>query len=350
MEDVVIIGGGLSGSSLLYACQQSGFSAVMLEDRVVGGAGATAHSRGMVRVYDPQPELAEYAVAGLRFWREFGAEHPEVYTPIGLAYFLKDENVQTAENFLARMGNACPDMELVPAEAVEDRCSALNPRFARDKRVAIWEPHAGHINPRVAARALTDRAQTMGASAVEGVRVLRVVPHNGHMRVETGFGGLNARRVIVATGAAPHLLDRPQAVETRSIVLSSFTSSQEKHPAVCLIDEEQGCYLRPGQPGHFYVGGAAPARSAMPESLDVDEPTAMAQNTAHRQSLLESDDYNALSLHVGHDGYTADFLPYLQEPGEDTAGAFCGFSGRGAKYIPSLAQSLVSSWKAKGAL
>ncbi|MFW2544888.1 NAD(P)/FAD-dependent oxidoreductase [Primorskyibacter sp. 2E107] len=350
MEDVVIIGGGLSGASLLYACQQNGLAAVMLEEKVVGGAGATAHSRGMVRVYDPQPELAEYAAAGLAFWEAFGADNPEVYAPIGLAYFLKEENIPAAEAFLARMGNQAFGMRLACAGEIAERCPALNPRFAAQARMAIWEPKAGHINPRVAARALSDRAQSMGAGVIEGVRVLRVVPQSGHMRVETGFGALNARRVIVATGAAPHLLDRPQAIETRSIVLSSYTCEADAHPNLCLIDEEAGCYLRPGQPGHFYVGGAAPSLAAMPDALAVDTATAMAENTAHRRGLLNSDAYDPLACHVGHDGYTADFLPLLQEPGAARTGAFCGFSGRGAKYIPALAQTLVSTWKERGAL
>lgn len=351
MEDVVIIGGGLSGASLLLACQSNGLSALMVEDKVVGGGGATAHSRGMVRVYDPQPELADYASAGLTFWREFGAEHPEVYTPIGLAYFLRPENIAKADDFIKRKDNKPHQMKLVPAAEIAERCNALNHDFVRDDRVAIWEPQAGHINPRAAARALTDRAQTIGATAIEGVKVRRVIDQSGVMRVETGFGGVNARRVIIATGAAPQFLTDPSAIETRSIVLSSFTSTNDKHPEVCLIDEATGCYLRPGQTGHFYVGGATAYVSTDPDEMAVDEQTAMDQNTGFRQILLEdAKAYSPLALHVGHDGYTHDFLPIIQDPGEGIAGAFCGFSGRGAKYIPTLAQSLVKTWINKGAL
>lgn len=350
MEDVIIIGGGLSGASLLYACQQRGLSALMVEDSTVGGGGATAHSRGMVRVYDPQPELAEYASAGLRFWRSFGADHPEVYTAIGLAYFLAPENEEKARAFIERYDNSDLGMEIVPAAEIAARCPALHSDYTQTGRLAIWEPQAGHINPRIAARALTDRAQSLGASAIEGVKVRRLQENADHIRVETGFGGIKARRVIVATGAAPHLLDTPEAVRTRSIVLSSFTSKSDHHPDLCLIDEAKGCYLRPGQTGHFYVGGAKPQQCATPEELDVNEAEAMAQNTDFRKALLESDAYEPLSLHVGHDGYTDDFLPILKDPGEGRAGAFCGFSGRGAKYIPALAQSLVSNWIEKGAL
>jgi glycine/D-amino acid oxidase-like deaminating enzyme len=304
----------------------------------------------MVRVYDPQPELADYASAGLRFWRDFGADHPELYTPIGLAYFLAPENVEQARRFVERQDNADHGMRLVPAAEIADRCPALHPDYTRDGRMAIWEPQAGHINPRIAARALTDRAQSLGASAIEGVRVRRIRQQSDHLRVETGFGGIRARRVIVATGAAPHLLDQPEAVRTRSIVLSSFSSKSADHPNLCLIDEAQGCYLRPGQTGHFYVGGAKPAESATPEDLAVDPDQAMRQNTGFRKTLLGSDAYDPISVHVGHDGYTEDFLPILRTPSDSAAGAFCGFSGRGAKYIPALAQQMVSGWMERGAL
>lgn len=351
MEDVVIIGGGLSGASLLFACQANGLSALLVEDTVVGGGGATAHSRGMVRVYDPQPELADYASAGLTFWRDFGREHPEVYEPIGLAYFLKDENIAKAEAFVKRADNAPHEMSIMPAAQVAERCGVLNPAFVEQGRTAIWEPQAGHINPRVAARALTDRAQVMGASAIEGVKIRRVRENDDHVRVETTFGGINCRRAIVATGAAPQFLKDPSAIETRSIVLSSFMTKAEKHPDICLIDEASGSYMRPGKTGHFYVGGADPYTSASPGSMDVDESKAMAQNTGYRDVLLTpTEDYEPLSIHVGHDGYTRDFLPIISAPGEGRAGAFCGFSGRGAKYIPTLAQQLVKTWINEGAL
>jgi glycine/D-amino acid oxidase-like deaminating enzyme len=108
--------------------------------------------------------------------------------------------------------------------------------------------------------------------------------------------------------------------------------------------------LRPGQSGHFYVGGAKTYTSQSPTSMNVDEVTAMGQNTAFRDVLLAPSDYAPLSIHVGHDGYTHNNLPHIKEPGEGRAGAFCGFSGRGAKYIPTLAQSLVKTWIEKGAL
>lgn len=350
MEDVVIIGGGLSGAALLYACQRHGRTAVMVEDKVVGGGGATAHSRGMVRVYDPQPQLAEFASAGLSFWREFAADHPEVYAPIGLAYFLRPENVEQARETVLRADNRQHHMELVPAEAIAERCSTLNPDFARAGRTAIWEPHAGHIDPRAAARALADRAKSMGASIIEGVKIHRIVEKSEYIRVETTFGGLNARRVILATGAATQMLRCGHEIKTRSIVLTSFTANENRQPKICLIDEGAGCYLRPGDPGHFYVGGASPHICNDPQDLDVDEEKSFQQNNLFRQTLLETDDYEPLAIHVGHDGYTNDFLPFIRMPDDGVPGAFCGFSGRGAKYIPSLADSLVKEWIERGTL
>lgn len=350
MEDVVIIGGGLSGASLLYACQQNGLSVLLLENTVIGGGGATAHSRGMVRVYDPQPKLMDYASAGLMFWQDFGADHPEVYTTTGLAYFLLPGNVAKVADQITRTTNKTYEMRLVQAKEIYEKCNALNIKFVNDNRVAIWEPQAGYINPRTAARALADRAQMMGACTVEGVNVVRIIERGTSLQIETSFGKVNARRAIVATGASPHLLNDSKDIEARSISLSSFISRGNKHPNMCLIDEASGCYLRPGQSGHFYVGGASPCVGSEPAQIVVDETTAMKQNTACCKTLLGVDSYEPLSLHIGYDGYTCDYLPIIQEPSEGRVGVFCGFSGRGAKYIPSLAQSVVKTWIKKGAL
>lgn len=348
MEDIVIIGGGLSGAALLWSLAEAGRQALLLEGSVIGGGGATAHSRGIVRVYDPVPQLAAWSLEGLRFWQSFSEGRPGVYTPVGMAYFLAPENIGRAEAFLSGPGGNSHGMRLARAAEIAERCPVLHDGFAAGDRVALWEPEAGHVDPRAAARALADVAVGQGAAVIEGIPIRRIRQMADHFRVETGFGAVEARQVVMATGAAARLLEEDLPLETRSIVLSCFAAPGGAQPGICLIDEVSQSYLRPGQPGHFYVGGAKPAIGPSPAALEIDAPGAMVENIANARVLLGDHGYQPVNAHLGHDGYTADYLPLLRDPGPGQVGLFTGFSGRGAKYIPVLAQSCVQGWLQRG--
>src|ERR1700744_2222874 len=62
--EVAVIGGGIYGSAVAYFLSCRGIRVVLLERGVVGGEGATAWSGGIVRVYDPDPVLADFALSG----------------------------------------------------------------------------------------------------------------------------------------------------------------------------------------------------------------------------------------------------------------------------------------------
>lgn len=78
---------------------EAGKQATLLKANVIGGGGATAHSRGIVRVYDPIPQIIGYAAEGLKFWKGFSINYPSVFKKSGVAYFLAPQNVSAAKLF-----------------------------------------------------------------------------------------------------------------------------------------------------------------------------------------------------------------------------------------------------------
>ena len=63
--DVVIVGGGLEGSSAAYALSQLGITDVVIVERGTVGSGMTAKSSGIVRCHYGVPSLAAMATDSL---------------------------------------------------------------------------------------------------------------------------------------------------------------------------------------------------------------------------------------------------------------------------------------------
>ena len=223
-EDIVIVGGGLSGVSLLASMAKVGKRAILLESKVIGGGGATSHSRGIVRVYDPIPQLMRYASEGLEFWKNFSKNHPGVFEQCGVAYFLAPHNVITAKKFVASREARLCSAKLISSKAIEDRCPSLNSSFRAHDRIAIWEENSGFINPRLAAQYLAEAALTYGSTIIEGAEVTNISSKKNCFSIETSFGKISASKVILANGSLLRNFYSETTPEIRSIVLSSFSS------------------------------------------------------------------------------------------------------------------------------
>ena len=84
------------------------------------------------------------------------------------------------------------------------------------------------------------------------------------------------------------------------------------------------------------------------QNLHVDLAKAMNENIELSNILLQNIQAKPIAAHLGHDLYTHSYLPILREPSRISPGVFSGFSGRGAKYIPALANSCVNDWVKRG--
>ena len=77
-RDVLIIGGGIFGLLLARKIQRcTPLSVTVLEAGVIGKAGVSAHSGGMLRVFHSDPYLADQSLYSLGFYREFYADFVE---------------------------------------------------------------------------------------------------------------------------------------------------------------------------------------------------------------------------------------------------------------------------------
>lgn len=336
--DLIIVGGGLAGSSLAANACERGLRALLIDAGTPGGQGATAHSRGIVRVYDPSPELLQHNLGGVLEWQRLNCRWPGVFNACGVLYLIASAHLETARAAIAAAHSSRYPMQLVDAERVATLVPQLNPALLDQNSTALWEPFGGYVNPRRATMLFVEQTRRDGGQVIEGSKVDEVIDTGRGAQVRIGDALLHGRMVVIAAGASSSGLVSGSGIFSRSIPLTAFHSPEEQIPSVCLIDEVSGGYLRPQSSQFGFIGGARQNDAPTPDGLDWDPASAKDHHVGLSQHLLRGAPLQPLDGRNGFDGYTAGFLPRIEAPDDESVAIFSGFSGRGAKYIPHAAR------------
>lgn len=332
--DFIVIGAGLAGSSLAANLSLTGARTLLLEAAAPGCGGASARSRGIVRVYDPNSTLMRYNVGGVREWRRLNQRWPGIFTECGIVYLLRAENIAAAQALTGEFSS--PDYPITLLS--QKQAKVLMPDLHIPSQAGIlFEEKGGYVNPRLACQLLANQAREQGAELLEGISVTRLESQRDGVAVHTDNQVFHARLAVVATGAYSPGLVPESVLFSRSIPLSNLYSSTAQAPGKCLIDEYSGSYMRPGSPAFVFAGGAQQHDAPTPEALPQTAGWHPA-NLELARKLLPDTPLQHSHGWDGYDGYTADFLPEVRLLADRHVALFCGFSGRGAKYIPDAAR------------
>ncbi|MBX7455718.1 FAD-dependent oxidoreductase [Mycolicibacterium sp. 3033] len=198
---VVIIGGGVIGTSVAYHLTKLGLTDVVLIEQGQLSSGTTWHAAGLVgqlRASEGMTRLVQYSTA----------LYAELETETGLSAGYKQCGGVTVARTEDRMeqlrrtaANAAAfDLDcqlLTPAEAAE-----RYPVMRTDDLVgAIWLPADGKANPTDLTFALAKGARMRGARIVEKTRVLDVTTADGAVTgVRTDAGDVEAEIVVNCAG------------------------------------------------------------------------------------------------------------------------------------------------------
>ncbi|MGP2502519.1 NAD(P)/FAD-dependent oxidoreductase [Pantoea ananatis] len=332
--DIIIIGAGLAGTALAENISWSGLSTLLLDSAEPGCGGASARSRGIVRVYDPNPTLMHYNVGGVREWRRLNERWPGIFRQCGILYLLREENIPDAQQLLREFSSSDYPIELIPLQQAQ----TLMPGLSIPSQAGIlYEPRGGYVNPRLACQLMVHQALERGVELLEGAQVKRIESQKNRVSVHTEQNIYTSRLVVVAAGAHSRVLVPEIPLFSRSIPLSTLFSAGAQAPEACLIDEYSGSYLRPGTASFVFAGGApqydAPTPTALPKTNGLHPA-----NLELAQQMLPGIPFQLSHGWDGYDGYTSNYLPQIKLIAERNLALFCGFSGRGAKYIPDAAR------------
>ena len=260
---VVIIGGGVIGTSVAYHLVKLGWTDVVLIEQGELSSGTTWHAAGLVgqlRASESGTRLVQYSTdLYARLEEEVGLSSG--YTQCGGVIVARTEDRMTQLRRTA-----------ATAEAFQLECELLTPDQARERWPimdiedllgAIWLPGDGKVNPTDLTTALAKGARQGGAKVVEHTRVLDVTVTGGTATgVRTDQGDIEAEVVVNCAGQWAKQVGELAGTNVPLHSAEHFYVVTEPfdgvHPELPLLRDPDGYTYFKEEVGGLVVGGFEP--------------------------------------------------------------------------------------------
>ena len=348
---VVIVGGGVGGTSIAYHLAALGERDVVLVDRAELTSGSTFHSAGLVGQLRGSVSLTRMMMDSVELYRRLGDACGWVECG-GLRLACTPEREEELHRQVGWSRTFGLPLELLSA----DEAAALFPLMSTDGvRAASYLPTDGYLDPSQLTYALAEGAREGGCRIFTHTRVTAIDVDDGRVRgVQTEWGPIEAEVVVNAGGMFAAEIGRMAGVRVpvvpfahEYLVTQPFRERDGSHLPT-LRDPDLLVYYRE-EGGGLVMGGyerhSAPW-SLRPDGLDAIAPDfngilleedwdrfeEIAVNSRRRVPAME--DVKVTRLINGPEGFTPDNEFCLGESevrGFFVAAGFCahGLAGAG---------------------
>ncbi len=196
--DIVVIGGGCIGSSILFSLKEQGHNNIALIDRGRNSSSATAQSGAMMRLFHEDPRHTTLAVRSAVHHRRLRRERVVSGSDVrsGSLYFFNRNRYSTFEASLRIMDEAGSCFEIVtPARGMKEF-----PQFNwNPSDLAIYESTGNHLNAVGFSNELITHSE---AKLFDDEMVQSISQVNSHYKIELENQIIRAKQVILAGGVA----------------------------------------------------------------------------------------------------------------------------------------------------
>ncbi|MBT7259610.1 MAG: FAD-binding oxidoreductase, partial [Desulfobacula sp.] len=199
---VVIIGGGVFGTSVAYHLAKAGCTDIVLVDKGELTSGTTFHSVGLVSQFRTSPSLMKIMNYTIKLFNELKKEvggNLGWHTVGSLRLASSTERLKSLRREVSRARAIGIEAEVItPSEALE-----IAPFMSGEGlHGAVWVPDDGHIDPSSITYELARQAKRLGAEINTGVRVTDIeVDAKGQVtKVITDKGDIHTECVVNAAG------------------------------------------------------------------------------------------------------------------------------------------------------
>src|SRR5580704_15183650 len=250
---VVVIGGGVVGASVLYHLTKAGWKDVVLVERAELTSGSTWHAAGGMHTINGDPNVAKLQQYTIGLYKEIEAISGQscgVHISGGLMLAGTPERLDWLKMTQARGRYLGMQLDFVSMDEAVKLMPFIEKRYFLG---ALFDPLEGHVDPWGVTNAYTKSAQIAGAEIYRHTRVseLRqrpdsswdVITEKGEIRAEhvVNAGGLWAREVGRLVGLElPILAMEHQYLITEDMPEIAASSKEQLH----VIDFEGEIYMR----------------------------------------------------------------------------------------------------------
>lgn len=314
-SDVIIVGGGLMGSSAALFLRGHGLSVTLLETDLIGRQASGTNFGNVRRQGRPihQLPLANRAIAIWRKSRELlGADVEYLQSGhIRVCYRDRPELVGSMEDYAANARMEGLDLELVSGNVLRDKF----PFFGPDVLAGSYSPTDGHANPRLAAPAFARAAARLGAVIHENTQIVDAQKVGEDFIVTAADGRTFRAPILLVTAGAWGNALSSQFGEPVPIVPKGPTMSVTEPVPYAILPtvgvmtplEQETVYFRQVARGNIVLGGSTRGPSFPDQYRAYVEPQNTVSQLKHIRRLAPSlGRLNIIRVWSGIEGYMPD--------------------------------------------
>ena len=347
--DVVIIGGGIVGSSIAYHLTANGCGNVLVIERESAqGKGSTGKSMGGVRAQFSTPVSIQMSLYSIPFYAGFEERlgYPCDYRPQGYLFCATSDKhmAYLRTNFGQQVKMGLKDVRLVAGDEIRK----LFPQLRADDIVGgSFCSSDGFVDPYSAMNGFIACACERGATVWKNTTVTGLGSDGaGIASVQTSRGPVVTRKVVNCAGAwaadVAKLAGVELAVEPlRRMLVPSEPFDEFPHTAPMIVDMSNGFHFRPEARGFLLAWNDPEETPGFKTDFDVSFVEKILTRAADRVPCFANLPVNPKRAWAGLYEMTPDHHPVLGEapalPGFFLAN---GFSGHGVMHAPATGKIL----------
>jgi sarcosine oxidase, subunit beta len=346
--EMIVIGGGVIGSSIAYHLARQGRQVLVIErSEVASEPAASWASAGGVRRQGRHPAEALLASEAIARWPDLEQElDADLHYRQGgnLLLATNDTDSEQLATFVKQQqAMGFTDVRLLDRQQTHALVPGLNP----DVVAGSYSPADGQADPPSTTRAFARAAQRHGATYWIGTPALSLLhEHERVVGVRTGRADVRAEHIILAAGAwsdelattiGLHLPVRTYALQ---MLLSTPAQAVVLQPVISAL--RHALSLKQLADGAFLIGGGWLGNPAPDRHAYTLRPASIAGSWASASAILPLVGQQRIARQwCGLEAESIDTLPFVGKvPGLEGLTLAAGFSGHGFAISPAVGRAV----------
>jgi sarcosine oxidase, subunit beta len=346
--DVVLIGGGIAGSSIAYHLVAEGCKNVLvLERESAQGKGSTGKSMGGVRAQFSTSVNIQMSLYSIPFYSTFEDRlgYPCDYRAQGYLFCATNDKqiAYLSANFQKQVAMGLKNVRLISGDEIR----GMFPQLRGDDILGgSFCSTDGFVDPNSAMVGFMTWASEHGATLWKNATVTGITRRNGTFEISTTRESVETRVVVNCGGAWAASIAKMLGIELpveplRRMLVPTEPFDQFPHTAPMIIDMSNGFHFRPESRGFLLAWNDPEETPGYKTDFEPGFIEKILTRAADRVPVFENLAVNPKRAWAGLYEMTPDHHPILG-PSPEVPGFFFanGFSGHGVMHAPATGKIL----------
>jgi dimethylglycine dehydrogenase len=238
---VVVIGGGVVGASVLYHLTKAGWTDVVLLERRELTHGSTWHAAGGMHTLNGDPNVAKLQQYTVNLYKQIEAESGQncsIHLPGGIMLADTPERLDWLKMAQARGRYLGMDLEMISMKEAAEIHPLLDPQYFLG---CMFDPDEGHVDPSGVTHAYAICAKNAGAQVYRHTMVEDLTQRtDGTWDVHTNKGTIHTEHVVNAGGLWAREVGRMVGLELPILAFEHMYLLTEDMPEIVEYREKHG--------------------------------------------------------------------------------------------------------------